>query len=65
MCFLRDITFDMVVYCLTEMFYSDHQYIRICTVFHAANFLRVSHLPALVPELGISNSKPCSISKSP
>ena len=55
----------MIVYTLTEIFHSDLQQVRIFSVFHAVNFLRVSQLPVPVPELGINNAKLCSIFKSP
>ena len=61
----RDIIVYMTGHTLTEMFHSDLQQISIFTVFHAVNFLRVSQLPVLVPELGINSAKPCSIFKSP
>ena len=57
----RDIGFDMIVYTLTEIFYSDLQQVRIITVFSAVRFLYVSQLPVPVRLLRISNPKPCSI----
>ena len=41
-CAFRDISFDMIVYTLAEMFNSAHQQFRILTVFHAVSFLSVS-----------------------
>ena len=55
----------MTVYTLTDVFHSVLQQIRIFTIFHAVSFLRVSQLPVPVPELGLHNSKPCSIFKLP
>ena len=55
---LRGISFDMIIYTLTEIQIVRH-------VFHAVSFRRVSQLPVPVPELGISNSKPCSIFETP
>ena len=63
MCF-RDIGCDMTVN-LTEIFQSDHQQVRIITIFNAVNFFHTSKLPVPVLLLRISNSKPCSIFKSP
>ena len=58
-----DISFDMIVYTLTERFHSDLQQIRILNVFHTVRFLIMSKLPVRVQNLGICNSKPCSILK--
>ena len=60
-----NIGLDMIVYTTTEIFHSDLQQIVIITVFYAVNFLRVSQLPVPVPLLGISNSKSCSMFRSP
>ena len=60
-----DISFDMIVYTLIEIFHSDLQQIRMFTVFHAFSFLRMSQVPVPVQELGIRNSKSSGIFKSP
>ena len=55
----------MIVYNLIEIFQSDLQQVRIITVFNAVGFLHESQLPVPDPLHRISNSKPCSLFKSP
>ena len=54
----RHIGFDMIVYTLTEIFYSDFQQIRIITVFNAVS---VSQFPVPVRLFRFSNPNPCSM----
>ena len=61
----RNISFDMILYTLTEIFHSDRRQIRLFYCFHAVSFLHILPLPVPVPELGINNSKPRSKFNSP
>ena len=55
----------MILYTLRDIFDSDLQQTRRITVLNAVSFLCMSQLQVPVPLLRISNSKTCSMFKSP
>ena len=61
----KDIGFDMTVSASTEIIHAHLQKISIFATFNVANFLCMSQWLVLVPDLGIRNSKPYRIFKSP
>ena len=59
----RDISFDMIIFILTEILQAHFQQIRLLLFSRVASVLHMSQLRVSVPELGISNSKPYRIFK--
>ena len=59
----RDISFDMILFILAEIFQAHFQQIRILLFVRVASFLHMSQLRDPVPERGIRNSKPYRIFK--